>query len=260
MKYRNLFINSYNKTGDSTNYNFNINIPEYNIKCEEDEEISLCITNFNTPNIFYNINNTNNYFLFKTIQSGVTTVSTLTIPIGNYDVYTLTEAMDLLIVAEGHIAYVPLLNKMSFVKKNNDNTRVFFNINSDLYKILNVPKDTDLEMFKNVINYSGIINMNRFNYILIYINGITCYNANISNIIVGSDFKLSNLVAIINRTDVLPYGNICYVEMNENNQILLGNKQVNNLNITLMNEYGELLTEIENWCITIKFYINDKKN
>ena len=41
----------------------------------------------------------------------------MTIPVGNYDVYTLATAMDALIVAEGHIAYVPLVNKFSFIKK-----------------------------------------------------------------------------------------------------------------------------------------------
>lgn len=255
MKSFNLFINSANKTGNSTNFDYNLNIPEYNIKCKEDESISLAVVNFNTNNVFYNINESNNYFIFKTIQSGVTTTSTLKLEIGNYDVYSLASAMDLLVAAEGHIAYVPLTNKFSFVKKNNDNTLVYFNINSDLYKILNVPKDTDLEMLKTTINYSGIINMNRFNYLLIYINGITCYNANISNITNG-DFKLTNLVAIINRSDILPYGNINYVELAKNNEIQLGNKQINSLNIKITNENGEILNDLNDWCLTLRFSIN----
>ena len=50
----------------------------------------------------------------------------MTIPVGVYDVYTLATAMDTLIVAEGHIAYVPLLNKFSFIKTNSGNsTQVF---------------------------------------------------------------------------------------------------------------------------------------
>lgn len=257
MKFRNLFINSTNKNGNSTNYNYNLEIPEYNIKCDEDETISLAITNFNTNNVFYNINESNNYFLFKTLQGGVTTTTTLSLPIGNYDVYSLATAMDLLIVAEGHIAYVPLTNKLSFVKKNNDNTRVFFNINSDLYKIFNVPKNIDIEMVKPVVNYSGILNMNRFNYILIYINGITCYNANISNI-TNSKFSLTNLVAIINRSDILPYGTINYVEIAKNNEIQLGNKQITSLNIQITNEFGEVLNEMDDWCLTLRFSIEKK--
>ena len=254
MKSFNLFINSANKYDNSTNYNYNLNIPQYNVKCSEDERISLAVVNFNTNNAFYNINESNNYFLLKTLQNGITTTSTLTIPIGNYDVYTLATAMDNLIIAEGHITYVPLLNKFSFEKKNNNGVRVFFNINSDLYKIFNVPKDTDLEMFHNIINYSGIINMNRFNYLLIYINGITCYNANISNITNGN-FNLTNLVAIINRSDVLPYGNINYVEMAKNNEIQLGNKQITSLNIQITNEFGEVLNDLNDWCMTIRFTI-----
>jgi hypothetical protein len=102
--------------------------------------------------------------------------------------------------------------------------QVLLNIFSDLYKILNVPQNTDIQMLHNIINYSGLLNMNRFQYLLIYITGITCYNQNISNI-TNNQFKLSNLVAIINRADVLPYGNIDYVEINNNHQILLGNKK-----------------------------------
>ena len=254
MKYRNLFINSTNKNGNSTNYNYNLDIPEYNIKCNEDETISLAITNFNTNNVFYNINNTNNYFLFKTIEGGVTTTTTLTLPIGNYDVYTLATAMDTLVVIHGHFAYYPLTNKFGFKKRNSVNHQVFFNINSDLYKILNVPKNTDIEMTQT-IHYSGILNLNRFNYILIYINGITCYNANISNI-TNSKFSLTNLVAIINRSDILPYGTINYVEIAKNNEIQLGNKQITSLNIQITNEYGEVLNEMDDWCMTLRFSID----
>jgi hypothetical protein len=117
MRYQNLFINSYNKNNEDTNYDYTLNIPEHDISCGENEEISLTITNFNTPNIFYNITEQNNKFYFKTITGGTTTIATMAIPIGVYDVYTLATAMDTLIVAEGHIAYVPLLNKFSFIKK-----------------------------------------------------------------------------------------------------------------------------------------------
>ena len=258
MEYRNLFINSYNKNNGDTNYDYNLSIPEYNISCGEDEEISLTLTSFNTPNIFYNITEQNNKFIFKTIQSGITTTATMTIPVGNYDVYTLATAMDALIVAEGHIAYVPLVNKFSFIKKNSsDSTQVFFNIFSDLYKILNVPQNVDIPMLPNITNYSGILNMNRFNYLVIYINGTTCYNQNISNI-TNANFKLTNQIAIINRADALPFGNICYVEVNENNKIKLGNKQVNNLNIKITDEFGNLLTDLDNWTMVLKFVIEKK--
>jgi len=258
MRYQNLFINSYNKTSTDTNYDYTLAIPEHDISCGENEEISLTITNFNTPNIFYNITENNNKFYFKTIHNGTTTTATMAIPVGNYDVYTLATAMDLLIVEYGHIAYVPLINKFSFVKKNTQaSTQVFFNIFSNLYKILNVPQNVDIQMIHGETNYSGLINMNRFNYLLIYINGITCYNQNISNI-TNSQFKLSNLVAIINRADVLPYGNICYVEINQNNEILLGNKKISNLNIKITNEYGELLTDLDNWTMTLKFVFAKK--
>jgi hypothetical protein len=112
-------------------------------------------------------------------------------------------------------------------------------------------------MVHNITNYSGILNMNRFNYLVIYINGITCYNQNISNI-TNANFKLTNQIAIINRADALPFGNICYVEVNENNKIKLGNKQVNNLNIKITDEFGNLLTDLDNWTMVLKFVIEKK--
>jgi len=255
MRYQNLFINSKNKNAGDTNYNYNLSIPEYDIQTKENEEMSLTITNFNTQNIFYNINNTNNQFYFTVLKNGVSTSSTMTVPIGIYDVYSFTTALDLLIVAEAHAIYIPLLNKIEFKSKNN-NTIISFNFFSDIYKILNLPSSNRIITIpdKDTLLYSGIVNMNRFNYLLIYIEGITCYTPNISNIIStnSNNFKLSNLVAIINRSDILPFANICYVEINENNKILLGNKKITNLNIKIMNELGEFLDDLEDWCMTIK--------
>lgn len=255
MRYQNLFINSYNKTSTDSNCDYNLSIPEHDISCGENEEMSLTITNFNTQNIFYNINNTNNQFYFTVVKSGVSTSATMTIPIGVYDVYTLTTAIDELIIGEAHATYIPLLNKIDFRNKNN-NTTISINFFSDLYKILNIDKNIILPNKETPV-YSGLLNMNRFNYLLIYITGITCYNQNISNI-TNNSFKLSNLVAIINRADVMPFGNICYIEMNENNKILLGNKKITNLNIKITNEYGELLTDLDNWTMTIKLIVSKK--
>lgn len=249
MRHQNLFINSKNKNAEDTNYNYNLFIPEHDIQAKENEEMSLTITNFNTQNLFYNINNSNNKFYFTVLKNGVSTSSTMTVPIGVYDVYSFTAALDLLMVAEAHAIYIPLLNKIEFKSKNN-NTIIYINFFSDIYKILNMDRNIILPD-KDTPVYSGIINMNRFNYLLIYIEGITCYNPNISNII-SNNFKLSNLVAIINRADVLPFGNICYVEINENNKILLGNKKITNLNIKITNEFGEVLDDIDEWCMTIK--------
>ena len=111
MRHQNLFINSYNKNNGDTNYDYNLSVPEHDISCREDEEMSLCITSFNTPNIFYNLTDQNNKFLFKVINNGVTTTATMVIPVGVYDVFTLATAMDTLIKAEGHIAYNSLINK-----------------------------------------------------------------------------------------------------------------------------------------------------
>jgi hypothetical protein len=126
-----------------------------------------------------------------------------------------------------------------------------------LPKILNVAIGTPMVLSNTTLSYSGLLNLTRFNYLLIYITGITCYNQNISNI-TNNQFELSNLVAIINRADVLPYGNINYVEINNNNQILLGNKKITNLNIKITDEFGNLLTDLDNWTMTLKFVISKK--
>ena len=65
MRYQNLFINSYNKNNGDTNYDYNLGVPEHDISCAEDEEMSLTLTSFNTPNIFYNITENNNKFYFQ---------------------------------------------------------------------------------------------------------------------------------------------------------------------------------------------------
>ena len=54
-KFCNLFINSYNKSNADNNYDYNLSIREHDISCREDEEISLTLTSFHTPNVFYNI-------------------------------------------------------------------------------------------------------------------------------------------------------------------------------------------------------------
>ena len=52
MRYQNLFINSYNKSNTDTNYDYTLNRPEHDISAKENEEMSLCVINFNTPNVF----------------------------------------------------------------------------------------------------------------------------------------------------------------------------------------------------------------
>ena len=258
MRYQNLFINSYNKSTTDSNYDYNLSIPEHDISCGENEEMSLTITNFNTPNIFYNITEQNNKFYFTTIEPGaIITTATMVIAPGSYDVYTLATAIDELIKDLANCTYLPLINKMEFRRKNNNSTTIILNFFSDIFKILNAYNRNMFLLDKDVGTLTGVLNMNRFNYLLIYITGITCYNQNISNI-TNNQFKLSNLVAIINRADVLPYGNINYVEINNNNQILLGNKKITNLNIKITDEFGNLLTDLDNWTMTLKFVISKK--
>ena len=70
MRYQNLFINSYNESNADTNYDYNLSIPEYDISCREDEEMSLTITSFNTPNMFYNLTDQNNKFFLRRSKVG----------------------------------------------------------------------------------------------------------------------------------------------------------------------------------------------
>ena len=256
MRYQNLFINSYNKSTTDSNYDYNLSIPEHDISCGENEEMSLTITNFNTPNIFYNLTANNNYFTKVHIEGGVFTYQTLTIPVGIYDVYTLATAINTLITTDASCEYDNLLNKLTFLSKSASYS-VWLIFTNGLTKILNVAIGTPIVLSNTTLSYSGLLNLTRFNYLLIYITGITCYNQNISNI-TNNQFKLSNLVAIINRADVLPYGNINYVEINNNNQILLGNKKITNLNIKITDEFGNLLTDLDNWTLTLKFVISKK--
>ena len=64
-KIHNIYINSTNKTGTDTNYNYNVYLSNYNIKIEQDEDAYLNITGFQSLNSFYNINDNSKSFCNK---------------------------------------------------------------------------------------------------------------------------------------------------------------------------------------------------
>ena len=61
-KYYNLYIASLNKSGNDTNYNYNLYLSNYNIKVQPDEIAYVNITGFQTLNSFYNINDNLKFF------------------------------------------------------------------------------------------------------------------------------------------------------------------------------------------------------
>ena len=64
----NLYITSTNKLGNDTNYNYNLYLPSYGIKINDDEDAYLNITSFMSLNSFYNINDNSKSFVYLIVH------------------------------------------------------------------------------------------------------------------------------------------------------------------------------------------------
>ena len=152
---------------------------------------TVSLINFSCPKSYYLFNSLNNRFIV--IENGNQTV--ITIPIGNYDFYTLTNELNTLLSACVYTYQVTnsqLTGKFLFTVSNNNNIQpsIDFNTANSAYKILGF--DKLLYTFAgNTLSSANIVNLQLTNTVRLCANFI--YRGTLATIIPNiADFSMIN--------------------------------------------------------------------
>ena len=104
-KVYNIFINSANRNTLDKAYDFSVYFDNDEIIVNNNEGVNINVVSFSLMNSMYNINqySSNNTFTIK--GGALNTLTTITIPYGNYNVYTLLNQLNILLTGLLTVSY-----------------------------------------------------------------------------------------------------------------------------------------------------------
>ncbi len=109
----NIFINSANRSSVDKSYDFNIYFDNDEINVNPNEGVNVNVVSFSMLNSMYNVNQhtSNNKFVLVR-DEGIT--ETITIPYGNYSVYTFMEQLNTLLSGLVKVSYNVATNTYTY--------------------------------------------------------------------------------------------------------------------------------------------------
>jgi hypothetical protein len=264
-KIHNLYITSTNKSGNDSNYNYNLYLSNYNIKIEPEEDAYININGFQSLNSFYNINDkSKNFTISVRTDQDMTFTYNMTLETGNYDIYEFQTMVNSLCSAYFTITYNKNKNKWNYVKEisllnalvriiPNTYNASYFGMTANIMTEINV-----ITAYSNGIGtLSNIINMNNFSLIVIRILGLIEENKSIDNF--NKSITKGDTCCIINRQDVAVGALINWTAINNSFLKKISNLEINQLTLQFYNEFNQLLTDIDDWVITLQLIIEKKQ-
>jgi hypothetical protein len=253
----NLYITSATKSGNDTNYNFNLYLPSYNIKINEDEDAYLNITSFQTLNSFYNINDNSKFFTFKVLDDyDLTTTYNFTLETGNYDIYEFQDMVNGLCSQYFTMTYNKNKNVWSY-KASVLNTEVFIKPNKYNYKYFGLTPDIFSVFQYGAGTYSGLINMNSFSLIVIKVIGLVELNKAIDNF--NKEINRGDTACIISRQDTSVGAEINWISINNLFIKKISNLEISQLTFSFYNEFNEIIKDLGDWVMTLSIEIKKKQ-
>ena len=251
-----IYISSKNRSSNEKIYDFNV-ILNNPIIVNRNQGINISVVGFSMLNTDYNLRN-----LSFTIQEihftpiNYSQLYTINIPNGNYSYQTLINFLN---------NYTPTKNIISFeyVKERNaikyTNKMAEGNINivaGNCSKILGI---TNNILFST--DYEGsYINLTNYSHIIIKSNNIL-FEDNTQDNINSVEMGNSSILFMIDKQDIPPFQLISYRnhDKSDNYSYNISNRQIASIDLHLYNEKGEILTNTDDYFITLKIVIFDKE-
>lgn len=255
----NLYISSTTKSGNDTNFNYNLYLPSYNIKINEDEDAYLNITSFQTLNSFYNINDNSKSFTIKVLNDyDISITYNFTLETGNYDIYEFQDMVNNLCSQYFIMVYNKNKNVWDY-KATQINTEVFFKPNQYNYKYFGLEPDVfSIFQYSSTIGtYSGLINMNSFSLIVIKVMGLVELNKAIDNF--NKEINRGDTACIISRQDTAVGAQINWTSINNLFIKKISNLEISQLTFLFYNEFNNVLTDLGDWVMTLSIEIKKKQ-
>lgn len=257
-KVYNIFINSANRRETETNYDFNVFLTNEDIIINPNEGLNVNVVSFHMLNSMYNINpnSANNNFILRDNAENIPT--TMTIPYGNYNVFSLLKELNKL-----------MENKVEVIYNIATNTYTYKNISSVSYSIipLNCKRLLGLTQTITILpstSYTGIyINMVCYQQVIIRCPTLKFENNSTDNIQTGTNFlQTSDILYWTNKQDVEPFKMISY--KNEDCSTVYSynviNRSLNQFNFKLVNEFNEPIYDAPDYLLQLQISIFDKDN
>lgn len=257
----NLYINSKNRGLLENPYDFNIRL-QNQIVLKENQYINVDVCSFYMINSMYNISSIIGNNTFDIEVRNISTnalISTIykTIPNGNYNVSTLKNMLNNLLLNTVEVSYNSAQNTYTLKKTDANFKYIFKNINcTKLIGLANTPTEITTvgitSSYLNMVDYQQIIIKTDLEYMSLNQDNITSDNDN--------NLNVSQILLFVNKQDVEPFKSIQYRNEDGGDAFSynLTNQNINKINFKVLNENNKIIKDCPDWLIHLKFTISDK--
>jgi len=257
------FINSANRQTHEDISSFTVDYQDGILLCNPNEYIEINVLSFDMQNTMYNINDNNNKFIFISIIDDITNIKNCIIPYGNYSIKTfMSKLKELININDINISYNEAQNTYTFNKIVSSNIYKIQSIN--INNVIGILNNTEYEITVNGFN-TGLINLINYNKVIIKVDNISFYYSNVENIRTvqnQNNVFLNNIIFWKSKADIPPFKNLQYNNEDGGNSFVykVENKQINSIVFKLINEYNELLTDTQDYTMTIQYNFYEKQD
>ena len=251
-----IYISSKNRSSNEKIYDFNV-ILNNPIIVNRNQGINISVVGFSMLNTDYNLRD-----VIINIQEihyspiNYSQLHIINIPNGNYNYQTLINFLN---------NNIPTKNIISFEYVKERNTFKFTNklIEGDIR--LYADNYSKIIGINNTITFNATyegsyINLTNYSHIIIKSNNII-FEDNTQDNIDNKEMENSSILFMIDKQDIPPFQLISYRnhDKSDNYSYNISNRQINSIDLHLYNEKGELLTNTDDYFITLKIVIFNKE-
>lgn len=251
-----IYISSKNRSSNEKIYDFNmiLNSP---IIVNRNQGINISVVGFSMLNTDYNFRDVIiniNEIHYTPIQ--YSQLHIINIPNGNYNYQTLINFLN---------NYTPTKNIISFEYVKERNAIKFINklVEGDIR--LYADNYSKIIGINNTITFNttyegSYINLTNYSHIIIKTNNIL-FEDNTQDNIDYKEMSNSSILFMIDKQDIPPFQLISYRnhDKSDNYSYNISNRQISSIDLHLYNEKGEVLTNTDDYFITLKIVIFDKE-
>ena len=250
-----IYINSANRASGDASYDFSLLFDAEEITVKPNEGINVSVVSFSMLNSMYNVNSNMGNTTF-TVKTGESTLTTITIRAGNYNVYSFMAQLNLLLSGVSiETTYNTATNTYTYTAKTEDITSI---IPEGCSKLLGLATETVISQTGTQSTY---INMVNYQQVVLKCPSLVFDNYAIDNISNKDNaLSISDIIFWINKQDVEPFKNINH--KNEDGGTLYSynvlNRNINVLNFKMTNEYNQPILDAPEFLIQLQVNVFDK--
>ena len=252
----NIYINSANRNPIDKVYDFTIFVDNEELIINPNEGVNVNVVSFSMLNSMYNVNqhSSNNTFILITSLDSFT----ITIPYGNYNVYTFMNELNTLLTGCVAVSYNVATNSYTYT---NINLPFACSINPlNCSKLLGLSQTTSISASGTT---SGYVNMVNYQQIVLKCPTLVFENNSMDNIQDKNNFiAVSDFLYWINKQDIEPFRMINY--KNEDCSTVYSynvvNRHFSSFNFKLVNEYNQPIYDAPDFLLQLQVSVFDKDN